>query len=194
MNKADLKIEYESRVSLYREALGRGTKLIQGQLQEFEIDISTIQSRIKTFESFFEKIRRKKYENPFIDIEDIAGLRIICYYPSDVASIEKLISSVFNLESAIDKSDHLDIDKFGYRSNHYVIKLKCDNDSEFNEQSTDCKIEIQVRTLLMHVWASIQEKLEYKKEKHSPPAVQKKINAIKCIIRISRSTISGLKG
>lgn len=189
MDRAELQIEFESNVSNYKNTLDHVLNVIQDQLKGTEIDISAVQSRIKTFESFYEKIGRKKYEDPFLRIEDIAGIRIICYYPSDVETIEQIIKNSFEIQSSVDKSSLLDVDKFGYRSSHFVVKPK----SNSTEQDLDYKVEVQVRTLLMHAWASIQGKLEYKKEEHSPKQFRRKLMQLSALLELADQQFQDLK-
>ncbi|MEM6338092.1 MAG: (p)ppGpp synthetase, partial [Bacteroidota bacterium] len=74
--------------------------------------------RIKTFESFWGKIERKGYDDPFSEIEDICGIRVVCYYTSDIDRIATIINDEFEVKESLDKSSALGSDRFGYRSNH----------------------------------------------------------------------------
>ena len=134
-------------------------------LDEEKISYLSVSGRVKDVDSFYEKISRKNYNNPFEQVEDICGLRIICYYKSDIDKICKIINREFEVLESQDKEELLNNDQFGYRSHHFIIKIKKDWLSIPNYRGlNDLKVEIQVRTNLMHTWAEIEHKLEYKKE------------------------------
>ena len=115
------------------------------------IAVLNIPHRIKEFESFWDKTQRKGYKDPFKETEDICGLRIICYYPSDLDTISNLINSEFDVIESVDKADLLEPEKFGYRSTHFIVTVKKEWLNAPNYRSLGgIKAEIQVRTILMH--------------------------------------------
>ena len=124
MNKEELQNKYDELYPLYKR-LGENIKdaLIQF-LNENKIDYLDVEFRVKTFKSFYEKIERKSYKDPFKEIQDVCGLRIINYYSSDLDKITELINNEFNIVESIDKKDELDDDRFGYRSYHFIANLK----------------------------------------------------------------------
>ena len=122
-------------------------------------------SRIKTLESFKEKIERKGYIDHFDQVEDFCGFRIICYYRSDVLNISKLIEENFDILESFNKEDLLKENEFGYRSYHIIAKIpKGRSPNLIDDSFCNYKFEIQIRTVLMHAWAEIQHKLAYKSE------------------------------
>lgn len=138
-------------------------------LTEEEINFLTINYRIKELNSFLGKVQRKKYIKPMEQTEDFCGLRIVCYYPSDIKRIQGIINNEFDVISSQDKEELLQHDQFGYRSFHFVVKIKNEWLCTPNYKNLgDLKAEIQVRTILMHAWAEIEHKLEYKKEEDIP--------------------------
>lgn len=145
-------------------------------LEDANIPFLEIYYRVKKFDSFFEKIDRKGYDNPFEEIEDICGIRIICYYNSDIEKIDEIINNEFSVLEQQDKSDLLGLKEFAYRSNHYIVKV---NDSWFaapNYRKLEgLKVEIQTRTILMHAWAEIEHKLNYKSDAQVPDKFQRKL-------------------
>ncbi|MFX1317352.1 MAG: tetratricopeptide repeat protein, partial [Promethearchaeota archaeon] len=122
-------------------------------------------TRIKNFESFSEKILRKQYfQNPFEDIKDILGLRIITYYESDLEKVIDIITNQFEiLKGPIDKGELLKPSEFGYRSIHLIVSM-----NEKRKELPECReykdlcAEIQIRTVIEHAWAEIQHHLDYK--------------------------------
>ncbi len=136
-------------------------------LEENKISYLSLDYRIKSYESIKEKIERKNYANPDTQIEDFCGIRIICYYQSDVKKIVDLVEKEFEIIESQNKEELLNSDEFGYRSHHLIIKIPESWQNAPNYRNlNELKAELQIRTVLMHAWAEIQHKLAYKKEEH----------------------------
>jgi len=137
----------------------------QTLLSNASLDVHLIDSRIKTFSNFIEKIQRKGYKDPFQELEDICGVRIICFYQSDMGKISQIIHSEFDVIEYSKKADTFELDKFGYLSDHFIITISKDWLKAPNYRGlNDLKAEVQVRTILMHAWANLSHELTYKKE------------------------------
>ncbi len=163
-------------------------------LEDGNIDILSVTYRIKDVDKFLEKIKRKKYDSPFNDIKDICGLRIICYYTSDLDKIYSIIENEFDILEIVDKVDLLKDDRFGYLSRHYIIKLKNDwLKTPSYRDLDDLVAEIQVRTILQHAWADISHKLVYKKEEQIPRQFKRKLNSLSCILENSDIQFDSLR-
>jgi ppGpp synthetase/RelA/SpoT-type nucleotidyltranferase len=148
-------------------------------LIEKDIKVLSVSYRVKDKDSFIEKIDRKKYEKPFDEIEDICGIRIICYYKTDVDKIAEIIAKEFEVLENQDKEELLEADQFGYRSTHFIVKIKKDWLQAPNYRGLEnLKAEIQIRTVLMHAWAEIEHKLAYKKAAHVPKQFKRKLSRI----------------
>ena len=80
--------------------------------------------RIKEKDRFIEKIKRKHYDDPINQMEDFCGIRVVCFYSKDISKICEYLERNFIKLEAIDKSSNLNHDKIGYRSWHYIVKLK----------------------------------------------------------------------
>jgi putative GTP pyrophosphokinase len=161
--KDNLTEEYKEKEFIY----GRISVYMNVELYDLlhieKIPYLTITSRIKTLESFNEKIERKGYIDPFDQVEDFCGFRIICYYRSDVIRISKLLEKNFEVLESFNKEDLLKENEFGYRSYHMIAKIpKGRSPNLIDDSFSDYKFEIQIRTVLMHAWAEIQHKLAYK--------------------------------
>lgn len=148
-------------------------------LSEAKISFLAITWRIKDIESFVEKIDRKNYSDPFNQIEDICGIRIICYYQSDIKRICQIIQNEFDIQENQDKEELLNADQFGYRSYHFIGKI---NEKWLEAPNyrglQSMKFEIQVRTILMHAWAEIEHKLAYKQKVHIPAHLKRRLYRI----------------
>lgn len=163
-------------------------------LDEKKISSFDVEKRIKEETSFLDKAVRKSYDKPFEQVEDIAGVRVICYYNEDLVSIDEIIKEQFDVLSYSNKSEELDDDQFGYASNHYVVKLKGEWLHAPNYRGLDgLKIEIQVRTILMHAWAAISHKLLYKNSDDVPKEFKRKLNRLSALIELADEQFDDIK-
>lgn len=176
MEKQDIRKQYNEILPLYDRASKNIQEALIILLKDNEIPFLTITSRIKEFESFFEKINRKNYVNPFVENEDFCGARIILYYHEDIEKVKKILIKEFNTQNNEDKSEQLDVNEFGYRSHHFIVKFKNQWLTTPNYRGLqNLNIEIQVRTILMHAWAEIEHKLEYKNKDQIPKELSRKL-------------------
>ena len=176
MEKRQVIEEFKKYESLY-ERLGKNiVEALKTFLNEKDIPYLDIYYRVKGFDSFYEKIDRKGYKNPFDEIEDICGVRVICYYASDVERINKIIETEFNVLEEQNKSDLLGLKEFAYRSQHFIVQINNSWNAAPNYRKLEnLKSEIQVRTILMHAWAEVEHKLNYKSVAQVPDKFQRKL-------------------
>lgn len=182
----NIKSEFDNRLTSYHKLGDEVTKSIKQLLNDAKIEYYDVNFRIKSFKSFEEKIERKNYQSPFEQIFDICGIRIICFYLSDIEKINEIIRSEFNIKEDLDKSKELDVDKFGYRSHHFVANIN-ESWTKTPQFRTLDKLyfEVQIRTILMHSWATIDHKLQYKKEKDIPIEIKRKLFRLSALIEMS---------
>ena len=124
--------------------------------------IHNIQSRIKEKESIAEKLKRKKlplnFESARNHLTDVAGIRIICYFESDVYHVAEQIKKYSDM-ICIRESDYIKNPKpNGYKSYHIILGVPV--------YHTDSKeyypVEVQIRSLTMDLWASMEHRIIYK--------------------------------
>lgn len=176
MNRLEISKEFSEKKERYNRLGQNITDALKTFLNEANIPYLDIYYRIKKFDSFYEKIERKKYKSPFNEIEDICGIRVICYYNSDLDKINSIIKNEFEVLEEQNKSDLLSAKEFAYRSHHFVVKTNKGWQSAPNYRNLgDFKAEIQVRTILMHAWAEIEHKLNYKNDAQVPDKFQRKL-------------------
>ena len=123
--------------------------------------IEHMKSRIKTPESILEKLQRKGLPvsaEGAEELTDIAGIRVVCSFLSDVYEIADSITSQKDL-TLIRKSDYIKNPKpHGYRSLHLIVSIPV----YFSSKVENVPVEIQLRTVSMDTWASLEHKLRYK--------------------------------
>ena len=177
----DVMLEYRKIKLLYRSALKEiGTKL-EILNDEFKLvhqynPIEHIESRLKTDESITRKLIRKgkeiTVENIQKYIDDIAGVRVICSFTPDIYRIVDMISSQDDIEVLKTKDYMLNPKVNGYRSYHLIIYYTVDTISGPKR----LQAEIQIRTMAMNFWATIEHSLQYKYKGEMPMHVAERLS------------------
>jgi putative GTP pyrophosphokinase len=147
-------------------------------LNRKQIGIHSIAGRVKTVDSFLEKVERKAYSDPFAQAQDLVGARVVGLFLSDLPKIEQAIAETFDV---IDKDDHGvggAVDTFGYMSFHYICRLGESHAGPRYHDIGDAQFEIQVRTIVMDAWANISHQLAYKNESSIPDELRKDFHAL----------------
>lgn len=148
------------------------------RLETKNIEVAAITHRAKTLNSFLEKIQRKKYGDPFIEMEDYAGVRVVCLYTSDLPKVEGVIQEEFTVTDKVDKFRDKEPDQFGYGAIHYIVSLGRNSSGARYDDLRHLKCEIQARTVLQDAWAIIDHHLIYKRESDIPKPIQRKLNGL----------------
>ena len=125
--------------------------------------IETIKSRLKSQDSILKKMGRKgmpvTLENMEREIDDIAGVRVICSFVEDVYMLADCLLQQDDI-TLLEKKDYIRYPKdSGYRSLHLIFEVPIFLQNEKRQM----KVEVQIRTLAMDLWASQEHKLRYKK-------------------------------
>ena len=125
--------------------------------------IEYIKSRIKTPESIVKKLKRYGYESSIDNmvnyVNDIAGIRIVCSFTSDIYKLAEMIGKQNDL-TVISIKDYIKNPKpNGYRSYHMIIEIPV----FFSDSKKPIRVEVQIRTIAMDFWASLDHQLKYKK-------------------------------
>jgi putative GTP pyrophosphokinase len=192
--KSSLKKEYDEIFPSYKKLGYNLREALMKFLDDENIEYLWVNYRIKNFKSFFEKIYRKEYDNPFIETEDLCGIRIICYYPADLNKISEIINRELIVIESVDKSVLLDPDRFGYTSLHFIVKIKKEWTAVPQYQELDnLKVEIQVRTILMHAWADLNHKFAYKKKEHIPDQFKRQLYRLSALFEIADEQFDSLR-
>ena len=145
--------------------------------------IEHIKSRIKTPESIVKKLKRHGHESTIGNmvkyINDIAGIRVICSFTSDIYRIADMISDQRDIKVLAVK-DYITYPKeSGYRSYHMIVTVPV----YLSDRIVDTKVEIQIRTVAMDFWASLEHKIHYKFEGDAPEHIKSEL--IECSRMVS---------
>ena len=130
--------------------------------------IEHIKTRIKTPESIVKKLRKYGYETSIENmvkyVNDIAGVRIICSFTSDIYKLAGMIGNQSDLK-VLGIKDYIKNPKdSGYKSYHMLVSVPI----FLSDSVVDTKVEIQIRTIAMDFWASLEHKIYYKYEGNAP--------------------------
>lgn len=177
----------------YTEALNVLTAKFNELYQEYQLSggenpIEHFKYRIKSEKSIRQKLARNNFDytmqNIKDHIEDVIGIRIICTFLSDIEEIIDRIVNDFGLEIAYIKDYISKPKESGYSSYHIFVKVPVNIDG----QEEYVLAEIQIRTMAMDLWASIDHKLRYKKDIDSDYELNYKLNEIgKYVNRIDQN-------
>lgn len=152
--------------------------ILRKRVESAGIEVAAITSRAKTLNSFLEKLKRKTYADPFAEVTDFAGTRVVCLYPGDLPKVCKIIETEFELLERVDKLDEKQPDQFGYGATHYIARLGRGSSGARYDDLKDLVCEVQVRTVVQDAWAIIQHHLVYKQESQVPRTLQRKLNSL----------------
>lgn len=164
--------QYESFTKLmayYRCAIMEIETKLNVLNQEFSLrydrnPISSIKTRLKSPASIREKLTRRGFdvtvENIEKELNDVAGVRVICAFPEDVRTIAKALLKQDDV-TLIEKKDYiLDPKPNGYRSLHLIVGVPI----YLAHEKKRMRVELQLRTIAMDFWASLEHQLRYKKD------------------------------
>lgn len=127
-----------------------------------ESPISSIQSRRKKDSSIFEKLMRQGNEISLISIEenlnDVAGIRVICSFVDDIYRVAQMLARQDDIKVVMVK-DYIKKPKpNGYRSYHMIVEIPV----FFSNEKRPMRVEVQIRTVAMNFWASLEHQIKYK--------------------------------
>ncbi|OEG63279.1 ppGpp synthetase catalytic domain-containing protein (RelA/SpoT-type nucleotidyltranferase) [Halanaerobium congolense] len=179
---------YQKERSKYINLKAEVEKILKEALNENEIIFHSIESRVKSVNSFREKALREKYDDPVTEITDLTGIRIITLFEKEIHQISDIIKELFKIdyEKSEDKSDLLDADKMGYKSIHYIAELSQEKIYATDLESfSGIKFEIQIRSILQHAWAEIEHDRNYKFKGKLPKHLQRRFYALAGMLEIA---------
>lgn len=137
--------------------------------------IEHVKSRIKSPESILKKVQRKNLDLslPSIkeNIKDIAGIRITCSFISDIFEISRMLENQSDIE-VVEKKDYINYPKpNGYQSLHLIVKIPV----FMSNGIENVYVEVQIRTIGMDFWASLEHKIYYKFDNEVPAYLSKEL-------------------
>lgn len=169
---------WETVIFLYNSALkevGTKVEILNDEFRHIHKynPIEYVKSRIKSPESIVKKLKRHGYEstidNMVKHINDIAGIRVVCSFTSDIYRLAEMIGRQNDL-TVVSIKDYIKNPKdSGYKSYHMLVTVPI----FLTEGVVDTKVEIQIRTIAMDFWASLEHKIYYKFEGNAPEYISR---------------------
>ena len=172
--------EFEKIMFIYKVALKEINTKLEIIKDEFELFyeynlIDHINTRIKSPESITKKMKSRSlkytYKEMIKNISDIAGIRVICPIQKDIYSIRNLIIKIPGIKILKEKDYVKNPKKSGYSSYHMILEVPI----TLSENLIYVKVEVQIRTLAMDFWASIEHGLKYKTDKELSKSTSKEL-------------------
>ena len=151
--------------------------------------IEQVSGRVKSVSSILEKMQRKHIPMDRMEeeVEDIAGIRIICQFEEDIETVASLIQNRSDMTIKSEKNYLKHVKQSGYRSLHLIIYYTV----ETLNGPRKLQAEIQIRTMAMDFWATIEHSLQYKYKGDMPPHVAERLtNAADAIILLDQEMSS----
>lgn len=179
---------WEEVILIYSSALKQISTKIEILNEEFQHvhrynPIEHIKARIKTSESIVKKLRRHGYESTIQNmvqyVNDIAGIRVICSFTSDIYQIAEMIRNQRDIRVISIKDYIINPKSSGYKSYHMLVTVPV----YLSDRIIDTKVEIQIRTVAMDFWASLEHKINYKFEGNAPAYIKNEL--IECARMVS---------
>ena len=160
---------FEKLMYIYTAAIKELQTKVEIMKDEFKIFynydlIDHVNTRIKTPESIIQKMKKRNlalnYKEMIENINDIAGIRIICPLKKDIFSIRNLIEKLPEVNVLTEKDYVTHPKESGYSSYHIIVEVPI----TLSQNIVYVKVEIQIRTIAMDFWASLEHKMKYKPE------------------------------
>ena len=151
--------------------------------------IEQVTGRVKTVSSILEKMQKKEIPLEKMEelVEDIAGIRIICQFVEDIEKVAKIIEERSDIKILYTKDYIKNQKQSGYRSYHLIALYTV----ETIEGPRELQVEMQLRTMAMDFWATVEHSLQYKYKTHIPEHIRVRLsNAANAIISLDNEMSS----
>jgi putative GTP pyrophosphokinase len=180
---------------LYSEFAVAVRNIVRDTLNSAAVKVHSIESRAKSLESLGEKVVTPsdsdvdvpKYSTPLQQITDLAGVRVITFFPRTLNAVDGAIRHQFTVKEVVDHTQSLHrSERFGYQSVHYLVTLN-DERARLPEYQNfrNLVAEIQIRTVLQHAWAEIEHDIQYKSSITIPDQIRRRFMALAGMLEIA---------
>lgn len=208
-------LDFDKEKNVFREYHTDNRNLLEGAARLFEsligsltanvdgLEPPTVSSRVKDREECIKKFARKyqtelEANKTLYDIRghitDLIGLRVVCYYETDISKVVNILRDNFEVIEETDKSAELESQEnvFGYKGHHLDLRI--------NEQRAalpeykrygDLRFEVQVRSTIQDAWSVLDHKIKYKKS--IPHSLRRQINALAALFEIADREFTNIR-
>lgn len=177
----------------YKELASYMEEELRNELENDGI-FARVYSRVKTQESIVKKLYRDGGLNidKYRDMNDKAGVRIICRFKDDKKRIAECVRRRFDVIQEEDKNSILEVNQLGYKSHHFDVTLRNSEDT-CSSLIKDLICEIQVRTLCEDTWAEINHNLGYKGYINPPYEVMRQLFCLGGLLEVADDCFTSIK-
>lgn len=208
-------LDFDKEKNIFREYHTDNLRMLEGAAKLFEslvgsltsnvdgLESPTVSSRLKDREECIKKFARKYQtqletnKTPYEirgHITDLIGLRIVCYYETDIAKVVQILRDNFSVIDETDKSAELESQEnvFGYKGHHLDLRINDDRaDLPEYRRYRDLRFEVQVRSTIQDAWSVLDHKIKYKKS--IPHSLRRQINALAALFEIADREFTNIK-
>jgi len=189
--------EYRRHQPSYKDLASTVSDLLAKILAEQGVSLHSVTHRVKDEASLAKKLSRpgRPYQT-LTDLTDLAGVRVTTYFHDHVDLVATVVEQEFAVDrkNSVDKRGLLDPDRFGYLSLHYVVELSPQRCSlpEY-KRFKGLKVEIQVRSLLQHVWAEVEHDLGYKSSQSVPSTIRRRFARLAGLLELADAEFAAIR-
>lgn len=151
--------------------------------------IEMVEGRVKKISSILDKLQRKgiSIEQMEDKLDDIAGIRMICQFEEDIDKVVEIIRNRGDMKVRKEKDYITQSKASGYRSYHVIIEYCV----QTLQGAKTIRAEIQIRTLAMDFWATVEHSLQYKYKEHMPEHIRKRLHrAAEAVVMLDKEMAS----
>ncbi len=189
--------DYRSNLAVFELMKGIVMETISSSLDENNLIVTALESRVKTEPSLAGKLALKGHKyRELSDLTDILGVRVITFYSDEVDKIAALIQEKFEIDwdNSVDKRRQHALESFGYMSLHYICRIpeSVYKDPAHPEINT-FRFEVQMRTALQHVWANMYHDTGYKSGVEIPHEHLRSLNRLAGVLELADDEFSRIR-
>lgn len=185
LNYHEVLTAYEAERPLYDELVRCAVPVLQSAIDVAGLHTIPVMGRAKEPRSFAIKACiGRRYDRPFEQIVDKAGVRVMVIYQRDVDAVVQLVQDTFTTISVERKLDALDYDRNGYLGTHIQARLKETQIAGARAELTDLEFEVQVRTLAQSAWAEVSHAELYKPPADVPTGLKRRIFRLVALVEL----------
>lgn len=197
-NVVDQLVEFDRLMMKYRSAIREVTTKLEVLNDELSLygnrnPIEDIQSRIKTPMSIAEKLKkmgkRGSVDEIMENLNDVAGIRVVCPFIQDIYRVADMLTRQDDI-TVIKVKDYIKYPKQnGYRSYHLIVEVPV----FFSDVTQPMRVEVQIRTVAMNFWASLEHQIRYKKDIEDTEDISRELKECADTIAVTDEKMQRLK-
>jgi ppGpp synthetase/RelA/SpoT-type nucleotidyltranferase len=184
---------YHEKTGAFSRAATELETIIRELVRPADVPIHGVMARAKTPLSLRGKLRRKRYDNPAVQVTDLVAARVITYFRRDIDRIERELHVALEVseKKSRDARSALAEDQFGYRSVHLIARLRPQSVRPRSDLGRRW-FEVQIRSILDHAWSEIEHEAVYKSGVDFTPVTRRRFKAIAASLEVLEDAFAAL--